>query len=131
MGALSAVAPPNRGRPNTASVEPWNTTFRGKGHEAPLLPVTKSIIVIRLPDEQFLLYLIQYTQPVRCLRHVERVEERLRFHHCSVEIVGDDRNPIQCRVHLVARPGAKELDGEIHYETAFCFAPRIPRQQEV
>jgi hypothetical protein len=40
------VAPPNRGRPNTASVEPWNTTFRGKGHEAPLLPVTKSIIVI-------------------------------------------------------------------------------------
>jgi len=27
------------------------------------------------------------------------------------------------RLRLVARPGAKELDGEIHHETAFCFAP--------
>jgi hypothetical protein len=25
-------------------------------------------------------------------------------------------------MRLVTRPGAKELDGEIHHETAFCFA---------
>src|ERR1700730_794674 len=69
--------------------------------------------------------------PVRFLWHVQRVEEQLRFHRCSVEIVGAYRNPIQCRACLVARPSAKELDGEIHHETAFCFAPSIPRQREV
>src|ERR1700724_3675287 len=30
---------------------------------------------------------------------------RLCFHRCSVEIVGDYRNPIQGRVRLVTRPG--------------------------
>ena len=31
----------------------------------------------------------------------------------------------------LARPSAKELYGEIHHETALCFAPSIPRQREV
>src|ERR1700730_4941077 len=62
------------------------------------------------------------TRPV--LWHIERVEERLRFHLRGVEIVGDYRNPIQCRVRLVARPSAKKLDGEIHHESALCLAPR-------
>jgi hypothetical protein len=51
-----------------------------------------SIMVIRLPDEQFSLYLIQDAQPIRFLWHVQRVEKRLCFHRCSVEIVGDYRS---------------------------------------
>ncbi|VFU08842.1 protein of unknown function [Methylocella tundrae] len=30
----------------------------------------------------------------------------------------------------VAQPKAKELKGEIHHETALCFALNIPRQRE-
>jgi hypothetical protein len=87
---------------------------RGNGHEARFSPFGhSSIIVIRLPDEQFSLPQIQDAQPVRFLWHAQRVEERLRFHRCSGEIVGGYRNPIQCRVRLVARPSAKELDGKI------------------
>ena len=104
---------------------------RGNCHEARLSPLDHlSIMVIRLPDEQFSLHLIQDAQPVRFLWHVQGVEERHRFHRCSVEIVGAYRNPIQCRVRLVARPNAKELDGKIHHETALCVAPSIPRQRE-
>jgi hypothetical protein len=65
---------------------------------------------IRDPNEQFSLHLIQDAQPVGFLWHVQRVEERPRLHHCSIEIVGDYRNAIQSRVRLVTRPGAKELD---------------------
>src|SRR5271166_1248821 len=104
---------------------------RSNGHEARFSPLDHlSIMVIRLPDEQFSIHLIQDAQPVRFLWHLQRGEERLRFHLCRVEIVGDYRNLIQCRVRLVAQPNAKELDGEIHHETALCFAPSIPRQRE-
>ena len=91
---------------------------RGNGHEARFSPFGHlSIIVIRLPDEQFSLPQIQDAQPVRFWWHAQRVEERLRFHRCSGEIVGGYRNSVQCRVRLVARPRAKELDGKIHHET--------------
>jgi hypothetical protein len=59
------------------------------------------IIGIRNPNEQFSLHMIQDAQPVRLLWHVQRVEERLRLHRCRVEIVGDYRNTIQCRVLFV------------------------------
>ena len=52
------------------------------------------IMGIRNPNEQFSLHLIQDAQPVRFLWHVQRVEKRLRFNRCSVEILGDYRNPI-------------------------------------
>ena len=52
------------------------------------------IMVIRLPDKHFSLHLIQDAQPVRFLWHVQRVEKQLRFKRCSVEILGDYRNPI-------------------------------------
>jgi hypothetical protein len=89
-----------------------------------------SIIVNRLPNEQFSFYVVQDAQPIRFLWHLKRIEERLRFHRCSVEIVSDYRNPIQSRVRLVNRPGAKKLDGEIHHETAHFFIPSVPRQRE-
>jgi hypothetical protein len=83
--------------------------LRGNGHAARFSPLGHlSIMVIWLPDKQFSLHQIQDAQPVRFLWHVQRVEERLRFHRCSVEIVGAYRNPIQCRVCLVARPSAKD-----------------------
>jgi hypothetical protein len=102
---------------------------RGNGHETRFLPIAFRHHGHRNPNEQFSLHLIQDAQPVRFLWHVQRVEKRLRFSRCSVEIVGD-RNPIQCRERLVARPSAKELDGEIHHETALGFARSIPRQRE-
>ena len=52
------------------------------------------IMGIRNPNEQFSLHLIQDAQPVRFLWHVQRVEKQLRFNPCSVEILGDYRNPI-------------------------------------
>jgi hypothetical protein len=68
---------------------------RGNGHETRFSHLDHlSIMVIRLPDEQFSLHLIQDAQPIRFLWHVQRVEKRLRFHRCSVEIVGDYQNPI-------------------------------------
>jgi hypothetical protein len=68
---------------------------RGDGHETRFSHLDHlSIMVIRLPDEQFSLHLIQDAQPIRFLWHVQRVEKRLRFHRCSVEIVGDYQNPI-------------------------------------
>jgi hypothetical protein len=61
----------------------------GNGHEARFSPLDHlSIMVIRLPDEQFSLHLIKDAQPIRFLWHVQCVEKRLRFHRCSVEIVG-------------------------------------------
>src|ERR1700730_12721763 len=68
---------------------------RGNGHETRFSPLDHlSIMVIRLPYEHFSLQLIQDAQPIRFLWHVQRVEKQLRFHRCSVEIVGDYQNPI-------------------------------------
>ena len=62
---------------------------RSNGHEARFPPLDQlSIMVIRLPDEQFSIHLIQDAQPVRFLWHLQRGVERLRFHLCRVEIVG-------------------------------------------
>ncbi len=60
---------------------------RGNGHEARFSPFGHlSIIVIRLPDEQFSLPQIQDAQPVRFLWHAQRVEERLRFHRAAARL---------------------------------------------
>jgi hypothetical protein len=44
-------------------------------------PLHLSIMVIRLPDEQFSLHLIKDAQPIRFLWHVQRVEKGLDRQH--------------------------------------------------
>jgi len=96
--------------------------LRGNGHEAPCLPPAFKHHGHPASRKQFLLCLIQDTQPVRFFGHVERVEEQLRFHHCSVEIVGDDRNPIQCRVRLLL--GLVRKNSMVKFDTNLLSALR-------
>ena len=104
--------------------------LRGNGHEARVAPLAFKHHGLPGPKRTILASPDPRCVTRRFLWHVQRIEERLRFHRCSGEIVGDYRNPLQCRVRLVARPSAKELDGKIHHETARWFAPSIPRQRE-
>src|SRR5215472_2861766 len=103
--------------------------LRGNGHEAYFLPPAFKHHGHPASKRTILASPYPRCVPVRPLWQIERVEERHSFHLRGIEIVGDYRNPVQCRVRLVARPGAEELDGEIQHESALCFAPNIPRQR--
>jgi len=72
-----------------------------------------STTVIRLPDGQFSLHLIQDPQPVRLLRHVQRVEERLRFHIAASSFLRLSKSDPVSRAPRRSA-SAKNSDGENH-----------------
>jgi hypothetical protein len=84
---------------------------------------TLTIVSRRRPKEHLMAVLVQNAQAIGVLGQIQRLEGRLGFHLCTLQIRRDVGSAIERGVRVVAFSNAEEFNGE-HYARAL-FAEHI------
>lgn len=80
-------------------------------------------VVLRTPGKHLIATLAQYSQSIRFLWQVQRLEERLRSYLCVFQIRCVVLNPVQNGVGVVRSPDSKELDDKHRKNPALLNEP--------